>query len=192
LEKAKAEISKSTGVELDTLNEKIKALEANLLSAQEQKARAISRAQQTKSGHVYIISNIGSFGENVYKFGMTRRLDPQERIDELGNASVPFDFDVHGLIYTENAPELENKLHKHLDDKRINLVHMRREFFNVTIDEIEQIVRELNLNLQLTKLAEAKEYRMSQSIREAKAKQSSQENETVVTRELDKFPTTLN
>ena len=191
LEKAKAEVSKLTGVELDTLNEKIKTLEVNLQNAQEQKARAVSRAQQTKSGHVYIISNIGSFGENVYKFGMTRRLDPQERIDELGNASVPFDFDVHGLIYTENAPELENKLHKHLNDKRINLVHMRREFFNVSIDEIEQIVKELNLDLQLTKLAEAKEYRMSQSIREAKEKQPTQDTE-VVLKELDKFPTTLN
>lgn len=191
IEKAKAEISKTTGVELDTLNEKIKALEENLQNAQEQKARAISRAQQTKSGHVYIISNIGSFGENVYKFGMTRRLDPQDRIDELGNASVPFDFDVHGLIFTENAPELENKLHRHLNDRRINLVHMRREFFNVTMDEIEQIVKELNLDIQLTKLAEAKEYRMSQSIREAKEKQTSPQTDNAVTKELDKFPTTL-
>jgi hypothetical protein len=192
LEKAKAEISKSTGAELDALNEKIKTLEASLQKAQEQKARAISRAQETKSGHVYIVSNIGSFGENVYKFGMTRRLDPQDRIDELGNASVPFDFDVHGLIYTDNAPELENKLHKHINHKRINLVHMRREFFNITIDEIEEIVKELNLDLQLTKLAEAKEYRMSQSIREAKEKQTSNEPETIVTNELNKFPTSLN
>lgn len=171
LEKAKAEISTKTGVQLGELQEKIKSLEENLQKAQEQKARAISRAQQTKSGYVYIVSNIGAFGENVYKFGMTRRLEPQDRIDELGNASVPFDFDVHGLIYTENAPELENKLHKHLNDKRINLVHMRREFFNVTMDEIEQIVKELNLNMQLTKIAEAKEYRMTQSIREAKKEQ---------------------
>ncbi len=106
------EVLKTTGAELDILNDKIKALELNLQKAQEQKARAISRAQETKSGHVYIVSNIGSFGENVYKFGMTRRLEPQDRIDELGNASVPFDFDVHGLIYTDNAPELEYKLHK--------------------------------------------------------------------------------
>jgi hypothetical protein len=192
LEKAKGEISNAAGTELELLNNKIKTLEENLKKAQEQKARAISRAQQTKSGHVYIISNIGSFGENVYKFGMTRRLDPQERIDELGNASVPFDFDVHGIIYSENAPELENKLHKRINDRRINLVQIRREFFHVTMDEIEEIVKELNLELQLTKIAEAKAFRMSQSIREAKEKQSSLETETAATRELDKFPTTLN
>jgi hypothetical protein len=192
LDKAKAEISKTTGAELDSLNEKIKGLEQSLQKAQELKARAISRAQETKSGHVYIISNIGSFGENVFKFGMTRRLDPQDRIDELGNASVPFDFDVHGLIYTDNAPELENKLHKHLNHKRINLVHLRREFFNVTIEEVEQVVKELNLDLQLSKIAEAKEYRMSQSIREAKEKQISNQQESAVSKELDKFPATLN
>jgi hypothetical protein len=192
LEKAKAEISKTTGAELDILNEKIKSLEENLQKAQEQKARAISRAQQTKSGHVYIISNIGSFGENVYKFGMTRRLDPQDRIDELGNASVPFDFDVHGIIYSENAPELENKLHKRINDRRINLVQMRREFFTVTMDEIEEIVKEFNLDIQLTKVAEAKEFRMSQSIREAKEKQSSQESESAAIQELNKFPASLN
>ena len=192
LEKAKADLSKTTGAELEILNGKIKTLEENLQIAQEQKARAISRAQQTKSGHVYIISNIGSFGENVYKFGMTRRLDPQDRIDELGNASVPFDFDVHGLVYTENAPELENKLHSHLNDKRINLVHLRREFFNVTIEEIEQVIKEFNLDIQLTKLAEAKEYRMSQSIRESKQKQTLLQTEPTVTKELDKFPKSLN
>jgi hypothetical protein len=192
LEKAKADLSKTTGFELDALNEKIKTLEENLQKAQELKARAISRAQQTKSGHVYIISNIGSFGENIFKFGMTRRLEPQDRIDELGNASVPFDFDVHGLVYAENAPELEYKLHKHLNDKRINLVNLRREFFNVTIDEIEQVVKELNLDMQLTKLAEAKECRMSQSIREAKAKQALQLKENIIPKGLDKFPTALN
>ncbi len=191
LEKAKAEINKTTGKELDTLNERIKQLEENLQKAQEQKERAISRAELTKSGHVYIISNIGSFGDQVYKIGMTRRLEPLDRINELGDASVPFDFDVHGLIYSENAPELENILHKRLEDRRINLVNLRAEFFNVTIDEIEKIVNELNLTIQLTKIAEAKEYRVTQSIREAKKKQvighASQEEE----KKLDKFPTTL-
>ena len=190
LKKAKSEISKTTGAELVMLNDKITSLEENLRKAQEQKARAISRAQQTKSGHVYIISNIGSFGENVYKFGMTRRLDPQDRIDELGNASVPFDFDVHGLIYSDNAPELENKLHKHLNDRRINLVRMRREFFKVTIDEIEEIVKEFNLEVQLTKLAEAKEYRMSLSKMEAKEKQLSEDIEKLRMQEF-KFPASL-
>lgn len=191
LEKAKAEINKTTGKELDTLNERIKQLEENLEKAHEQKERAISQAQLTKSGHVYIISNIGSFGDQVYKIGMTRRLEPRDRINELGDASVPFDFDVHGLIYSENAPELENILHNRLEDRRINLVNLRAEFFNVTINEIEKIVNELNLSVQFTKIAEAKEFRETQSIRETKKKQATQETEQEVEKALDKFPTTL-
>jgi hypothetical protein len=196
LEEARTEISKTAGADLDALNEKIKTLKENLQKAQEQKERAISRAQQTRSGHVYIISNIGSFGDHVYKIGMTRRLDPQDRIDELGNASVPFDFDVHGIIYTENAPELENTMHKYMNDRRINLVQMRREFFNISMDEIEKLVKDLNLNIELTKIAEAKAYRMSQSIREAEAKakenELSEKAETFLDKELNKFPSSLN
>ena len=167
--KAKAEIEKTQGEELYRLNEKIKLLEENLKKAQELKERAISRAQLTKSGHVYIISNIGSFGETIYKVGMTRRLEPMDRINELGDASVPFDFDVHGMIYSENAPELENALHKKLEPKRINWVNLRSEFFNTTIDEIEAIVKELNLNIQLTKIAEAREYRETLSLIKARS-----------------------
>lgn len=168
LQKAKAEVEKAKGQELERLTEKIKLLEENLQKAHEMKERAISRAQLTKSGHVYIISNIGSFGETVYKIGMTRRLDPMDRIDELGDASVPFDFDVHGMIYSENAPELEGILHKKIESKRVNLVNQRAEFFNTTIDEIEAIVKGLSLNIQLTKIAEAKEYRETLSLREAR------------------------
>ncbi len=191
LEKAKAEINKTTGKELDTLNERIKQLEENLEKAHEQKERAISQAQMTKSGHVYIISNIGSFGDQVYKIGMTRRLEPRDRINELGDASVPFDFDIHGLIHSENAPELEATLHKRLEDRRINLVNLRAEFFNVTINEIEKIVNELNLSVQLTKIAEAREYRETQSIKEAKKKQETPPAEQEPVAALDKFPTTL-
>src|SRR3972149_9941152 len=99
---------------------------------------------------------------------MTRRLDPMDRIDELGDASVPFDFDVHGMIYSENAPELENILHKKIESKRVNLVNQRAEFFNTTIDEIEAIAKGLNLNMQLTKIAEAKEYRETLALREVR------------------------
>ena len=169
LQKAKAEIEKAKGQELERLTEKIKMLEENLQKAYELKERAISRAQLTKSGHVYIISNIGSFGDTVYKIGMTRRLEPMDRIDELGDASVPFDFDVHGLIYSENAPELEIMIQKKLESKRVNLVNRRAEFFDTTIDELEAIVNELNLNIILTKMAEAKEYRESLSLREVQA-----------------------
>lgn len=187
--KAKAEIEKAQGEELERLNEKIKVLEENLKKAQELKERAISRAQLTKSGHVYIISNIGSFGETVYKVGMTRRLEPMDRINELGDASVPFDFDVHGMVYSENAPELEAVIHERLEPKRINWVNLRSEFFNTTIDEIESIVMELNLNIQLTKIAEAREYRETLSLIKVRS-EAAQKPEKEVTAE-ERFPKAL-
>ncbi len=189
LQKAKAEIEKAKGKELELLTEKIKRLEENLQKAHELKERAISRAQFTKSGHVYIISNIGSFGDTVYKIGMTRRLEPTDRIEELGDASVPFDFDVHGLIYSENAPELKNILQKKLDSKRVNLVNRRAEFFNTTIDEIEALVNELNLKIQLTKMAEAKEYRETLSLREVQSGITQKTDKEI--EEDTKFPETL-
>ena len=93
------------------------------------------REANQRAGYVYIISNIGAFGENVYKIGMTRRLDPQDRIDELGDASVPFNFDVHAMIFSDDAPALETALHKAFEDRKLNMVNTRREFFNVTLDE---------------------------------------------------------
>jgi hypothetical protein len=169
LEKAKLDVEKATGKQLDDLNEKIRQLEQSLILAQQQKARAISQAQMTKSGHVYVISNIGAFGDNVFKIGMTRRLEPMDRIKELGDASVPFDFDVHAIIYSDNAPELENTLHKKFDNKRVNLVNTKREFFNVPIEDIEKVVQELGLTIHLTKVAEAREYRESKSLRNGNA-----------------------
>jgi len=120
---------------------------------------------------------------------MTRRLEPIDRIDELGDASVPFDFDVHGLIYSENAPELENILHKKLDSRRVNLVNLRAEFFNTTIDEIEAFVSELNLNIQLTKMAEAKEYRETLSLREVQGGATQKTEKGII--EDAQFPETL-
>ena len=92
-----------------------------------------------RAGYVYVISNIGAFGENIYKIGMTRRLDPQDRIDELGDASVPFNFDVHAMIFSDDAPALEAALHRAFEDRKLNMVNQRREFFNVTLDEIKVI-----------------------------------------------------
>lgn len=123
-------------------------------------------AQQTKRGHVYVISNIGSFGENIYKIGMTRRLDPMDRIRELGDASVPFPFDVHAIIFSEDAPSLENELHKAFESKRVNLVNPRKEFFNVTLDEIEKIVHKNNASIEFTQLAEARDYRETNALKE--------------------------
>lgn len=159
LAKARAEVAAAQGAKQEKLNAKIAELEVRLAEAHEQKERAISRAQLTRSGHVYVISNIGSFGERVFKIGMTRRLDPQERIKELGDASVPFAFDVHAVIYTEDAPGLETKLHHAFSDRRINLVNERKEFFAVEIDEVVRVVRENHGDVLITKAAEAEEYR---------------------------------
>ena len=123
-------------------------------------------AQQTKRGHVYVISNIGSFGENVYKIGMTRRLDPMDRVRELGDASVPFPFDVHAIIFSEDAPALETKLHKTFNQRRVNLINTKKEFFHVSLQEIEDVVHENNAEIEFTKLAEARDYRESMAIRE--------------------------
>jgi hypothetical protein len=161
LDRAKKEIGQATGAELDKLTEKLHLLELQLSEAQANKQRAISRAQLTKSGHVYIISNIGSFGENKFKIGMTRRLEPMDRIKELGDASVPFEFDVHAIIYTEDAPSFESKLHEHFDHRRINKVNERKEFFEVTIEEIETVVKQYHATIEIIKEPEAKDYRQT-------------------------------
>ena len=101
--------------------------------------RAKALAELTKSGYVYIISNVGSLGENVFKIGLTRRLDPMDRVRELGSASVPFAFDVHAMVYSEDAPTLEAELHRHFADRYVNLVNMRKEFFRVSLDELEAV-----------------------------------------------------
>lgn len=121
------------------------------------------REQNAKAGYVYIISNIGAFGENVYKIGMTRRLEPMDRIDELGDASVPFSFDVHGMIFSDNAPALEAKLHEHFRAGRINKLNDRKEFYRADIFEIEKVVKEnYNNVVDIIKEAPAEQFRESQ------------------------------
>lgn len=181
LDKARAEAARATGEQVEIQNERIRSLEVQLDEAHKQKERAISRAQLMKSGHVYIISNLGSFGENVYKVGMTRRLEPQERIKELGDASVPFPFDVHAMIYCENAPELEGRLHGFLGERRINLVNSRKEFFEVALNEIEEFAKKRGLTVELTKVAEAKEYRETLAMRGQMRTSAVQERETLPT-----------
>lgn len=165
LEKARKESEDATGEKLGTLNNKIKQLEEELKKAHEKSERAKSMAEQTKSGHVYVISNIGSFGENVYKIGMTRRLEPLDRVKELGDASVPFIFDVHAVIYSDNAPTLENKLHKTFDNKRVNLVNNKKEFFKISLNEIEKEVKKIAPNAEFIETIEAKEYKESLAIK---------------------------
>jgi hypothetical protein len=190
LEQAKADLLKAQGGQVDTLNSKIAELEKELQAAREKKERAISQAQLTKSGHVYVISNIGSFGENVFKIGMTRRLDPLDRIRELGDASVPFDFDVHAIIYTENAPDVEYKIQKRFEDRRLNLVNNRREFFNAALDEIELAAKEFKADIEFTKLAEARQFRESQAIREQRLLAQEQQP-SIKAAAVQKFPESI-
>ncbi len=143
------------------------AYEARILELQSQlsditiKKDTIVNLQNGKAGNIYIISNLGSFGENVFKIGMTRRLDPQERIDELGSASVPFKFDVHSFIFSKDAVSLETELHQRLNDKRVNKVNLRKEFFNATVDELEELVSEIDPTAEFNKTMAAEEYRQS-------------------------------
>jgi hypothetical protein len=164
--KARKEVEKASGDLQEQLNSKIILLEQELLLAQEKKERALSMAQQTKRGHVYIISNIGSFGENVYKIGMTRRLEPNDRVRELGDASVPFQFDVHAMIYSDEARTLENELHKAFSNKKVNMLNYRKEFFNVSLEEIESKIFELGFKAEFTILPEAMQYRETLAILE--------------------------
>jgi hypothetical protein len=166
LEKAKVELSKARGEEHSRMSEKILELEQQLVEAHAKTVRAKSMAELTKAGYVYVLSNIGSFGEEVFKIGMTRRLDPMDRVKELGDASVPFPFDVHAMVYSEDAPGLECLFHQEFRDRSVNLVNMRKEFFSVGLDEIEAFARARGLKIAFTKLAEAREYRESLSLRE--------------------------
>ncbi len=125
-----------------------------------------NREQNTRAGYVYVISNIGSFGDNVFKIGVTRRLDPSERIDELGDASVPFRFDTHAMIFSDDAPALENAIHKAFAHRRLNLINLRREFFKVTLEEIEHSIRNnFQKPVEFIRTAEAEQFRESQLVR---------------------------
>ncbi|HHN4457449.1 MULTISPECIES: GIY-YIG nuclease family protein [Klebsiella] len=124
------------------LEETRRQLEQEIEDVHKQYERAKSMAQMTKQGHVYIISNIGSFGENVFKIGMTRRLEPLDRVSELSGASVPFEFDVHAMISCDDAPALEYALHNKLSSERMNKVNLRKEFFKTDLNKIIQCVEE--------------------------------------------------
>lgn len=176
LDKARTEVQTAQGAAQSKLEAKIAELEARVAEAEANRERALSMAQQTRRGHVYVISNIGSFGEDVYKIGMTRRLDPMDRVKELGDASVPFPFDVHAMIFCEDAPALENTLHKKFDRMRLNLVNQRKEFFKVTLDEIEEAAHENGATIEFTKIAEARDFRESQAARSGWKPEQTQES----------------
>jgi len=164
IEKAQKEVAQATEAQKAKYEAQLKDLNERLQAAEEKNQRALSMAQQTRSGHVYVISNIGSFGEDVYKIGLTRRLEPLDRIRELGDSSVPFEFDVHALMYSENAPTFERDLHKHFLRMQMNKVNPRKEFFRVSLKEIREEIEKLGITAKWTMTAEAREYRESQAI----------------------------
>ena len=142
------------------LEKRLKELQQQLDSVAEKKEEVTSLSMG-KAGYVYVISNLGSFGENIFKIGMTRRLEPQQRVDELGSASVPFKFDVHAMIFSDDAVSLENTLHRRLSDYRVNKVNYRKEFFRSSVNELEQLVEEIDPTAEFTKTMFAEEYQQT-------------------------------
>ena len=165
LEKARAELANANEEQRKEFEAQLADLEGKLEEVEERGQRALSMAQQTRRGHVYVISNIGSFGENVFKIGMTRRLEPLDRVKELGDASVPFSFDVHAMLYSEDAPALEKELHRRFNREAVNKVNSRKEFFKTSLAEIKQMVElQYVTEVHWTMKAEAAEYRESLAI----------------------------
>ncbi|PSW27916.1 DUF4041 domain-containing protein [Photobacterium phosphoreum] len=165
LEKVRSELAHASEEQRVKYEIQLAELETKLFEAEEKGQRALSMAQQTRRGHVYVISNVGSFGEEVFKIGMTRRLEPMDRVKELGDASVPFAFDVHAMIYSDDAPTMEKELHKRFNLQSINKVNPRKEFFKTTISEVKQAVEQIGgSDTHWTLKAEAAEYRESLAI----------------------------
>jgi hypothetical protein len=152
-------------LKIKQLEERIAKIQAQLGEV-EKKKEDITKLQHGQAGYIYILSNLGSFGENTFKVGMTRRINPQDRVDELGDASVPFKFDVHSLIFSNKATELEYNLHKQLNDKKINKVNLRKEFFNTTIDELEDLVYSLEPSAEFNRTMLAEQYYQSMAVDE--------------------------
>ncbi len=149
------------------LLDKMRQLDSHLSDIERAMADIDYRQSNMRAGYVYVISNIGAFGENVYKIGMTRRLNPQDRVDELGDASVPFNFDVHAMIFSDDAPALEAALHRAFEDRKLNMVNQRREFFYVTLDEIKTVIRQnFDRTVEFTDVPDAEQYRVSERMRQ--------------------------
>lgn len=156
LERARKELGQNEASE--EMKKRIADLESALSEAHEKTERARAMAEMTKSGYVYVISNIGSFGADVVKIGLTRRLEPDDRVRELGDASVPFGFDTHAMIYSDEAPALEAALHREFSDRRVNMSNTRKEFFKVAIEEVESAVARLAPSANFFKDREAQEW----------------------------------
>lgn len=169
MERMQAKLDKATEDQRAEFEAQLLELQGRLAEAESKNQRALSMAQQTKAGHVYVISNIGSFGENVFKVGMTRRLEPLDRVRELGDASVPFPFDVHAMIWTDDAPALEHAMHKRFIGAQVNKVNPRKEFFRVSSEDLRKCANELGVKATWTMAAEAAQYRETLAIEKALA-----------------------
>ena len=157
--------------EKNALESKLETLSSHLSDIEKNMIELDYREANQRAGYVYVISNIGAFGENVYKIGMTRRLEPTERVDELGDASVPYNFDIHAMIFSDDAPALEAALHRAFEDRKLNMVNTRREFFKVTLDEIKAVVKEHHdKTVEFIDVPSAEQYRESLRIRESMRK----------------------
>lgn len=163
ISKLRDQLAGADGEKSQQIMDRIAELEEKQAEVAEKK-EMIAKLQNGKAGYVYVISNLGSFGDRVFKIGMTRRSEPQERIDELGSASVPFCFDVHSLIFSEDAPALETAIHRRLNAKRVNKVNLRKEFFDISIDELEALVYELEPTAEFSRTMAAEQYRQSLSM----------------------------
>lgn len=159
MERVQAQVERANSEQRAAFEETLRELQAKLVLAEERGQRALSMAQQTKVGHVYVISNVGSFGERVFKIGMTRRLEPTDRVRELGDASVPFEFDVHAMIYSDDAPALERSMHLHFMRAQVNKVNPRKEFFRLDLEMIRAHVDSLGIASHWTMTAQAHNYR---------------------------------
>lgn len=159
MEKVQQQVAAANDAQRAEFEARLHELEAKLLAAEEKNQRALSMAQQTRAGHVYVISNIGSFGDDVFKVGMTRRLEPKDRIRELGDASVPFSFDIHAMIFSDDAPGLEKSLHRHFMRQQMNKVNPRKEFFKLSLNDIRRELNSLNIAANWTMSAAALDYR---------------------------------
>lgn len=166
LKQVEEKLATASDLERKELEEKKKEIIGQLGEIEKSIEQIDYREANKRAGYVYIVSNIGSFGENVYKIGMTRRLEPLDRVDELGGASVPFNFDIHAMIFSDDAPSLENALHKTFENRKLNMINQRREFFNVTLEEIEEAIKAtFDKTVDFTKLAPAEQYRESLMIK---------------------------
>lgn len=158
-------VAEAESKEVAELRARLAELTKQMNSVSDEKEKIIN-LQNGKDGTVYIISNLGSFGDNVFKIGMTRRLEPQDRVNELGDASEPFPFDVHSFIFSEDAPALETALHHELNARRVNKVNLRKEFFHISVDELETLVARIDPSAPFRRTMLAEQYYQSLSIDE--------------------------